>query len=70
MLNRQRQTGQIGPQPITIHDIWSYAELSRVVPDDAEFLLQAIPALDSIFLQNYYEQQEKRSKQKKPTKGR
>jgi hypothetical protein len=62
--------GQIGPQPISLHDLWAYCELSRTTPDDREFLLNVIPDMDAIFIQHFHEEAEKKARKNTPkTKG-
>lgn len=70
LLNRQRQVGANGPQPISVHDIRSIAELKNITrSDDIELLLLALPELDSIVLKAHYDEVEanmKKAQKKKP----
>ena len=75
ILNRQRQVGQHGPQPSSLTDIRSLAEMMGYVSyDDLDLLLKVIPELDAIILKDHYDTVEKLNKKgnknKKPTKGR
>lgn len=75
ILNRQRQVGQHGPQPSSLTDIRSLAEMMGYVSyDDLDFLLKVVPELDAIILKDHYDAVEKLNKKggknKKPTKGR
>lgn len=75
ILNRQRQVGPHGPQPSSLTDIRSLAEMMGYVSyDDLDFLLKVIPELDAIILKDHYDTVEKLNKKgnknKKPTKGR
>jgi hypothetical protein len=62
-LNRQRQVGQTGPQPVTIEAIAAYCSVLRLSPDKSFFLVDLIPQMDGIFLSDFH-------KRNKPPKGK
>ncbi len=59
-MNERRQVGANGPQPISVEAILAYAKLAdRTSERNREYLMRFIPALDRIFLNNFYEKQAK-----------
>lgn len=60
ILNRQRQVGANGPQPLSISDISSLLSLKGVEnSDDVDMLLNVLPHLDGVYLKNHYDEVEK-----------
>lgn len=69
-MNRQRQVGQTGPQPIALHDMLAYCELARLVDDNREFLLDIIPEMDAIFLEDFHKKLNQKAKKSAKSKGK
>lgn len=72
-LNRQRQVGPHGPQPSSLTDIRSLAEMMGYVSyDDLDFLLKVIPEMDAVVLKDHYDEVERLNKKNKnkANKGR
>jgi hypothetical protein len=56
LLSGQRQSDQTGPQPIAISEIESYLRLKRIDDEDEiDTYLEAITALDALWLENVRE---------------
>lgn len=65
LLNRQRQVGPNGPQPIAVHDIQAICALKQIIrSDDVELILFLIPELDHIVLKQHYDEMEAKLKKK------
>lgn len=67
--------GPHGPQPSSITDIKSLAEMMGYTSyDDLDFLLNVIPEMDAIVLKDHYDavdrMNKKKNKNNKPSRGR
>lgn len=69
LLNRQRQIGMAGPQPISLIDILAATSLKCLNREEVKFITRVIPQMDSVFLNDYYSKQEK-SRNKNKNKGK
>lgn len=57
-MNERRQVGPNGPQPISVEALVAYAQLTgREEQVYREQLHRFIPALDRVFLQDFYDKQ-------------
>ena len=53
-LNRQRQVGQTGPQPIAIEAIAALCGIQGFSQDKSSFLVDLVPQLDGVFLSDFH----------------
>lgn len=77
-LNSHRQQGPNGPQPITISDMWAYAQLEELDGGESRWALEVMSELDRVFLEETYKkiEEERKKRDKKgarksaPVRGR
>jgi len=73
-MNRQRQVGPNGPQPLSLQDIHAVCKLRGVTrSDDIELLLIVLPELDGMVLKQHYDEVEanmKKANKKTPPNRR
>lgn len=67
-LNRFRQTGANGPQPLILTDIKSICDMKNIVREaDRELLLDALAEMDAVYLKDFYDQVEKANRKSSKT---
>lgn len=68
-LNAHRQQGPNGPQPITIADMWAYAQIEELDGGECRWAMEVMSDLDRVFLEETYEKIEA-ARKKSASKGK